>query len=263
MELQSSKTYNHTFTSRCPMLRDADWVCRKANSFQHTSVTKFRKQIMDYAVSRGALAEGQSIHCLKNLKPEGTRNMTLLHLYHSYKRFVEKFNVIRKSWDNCVLSPSKSFNKMVEQYKNCRMSNCGEDAFLAAAIVKMNYFENVYTACFTKDGELLGHQVCIFNKDGSEFSGEIKPFNTIIIDPWLQKTDFANLLLKEYKTTLKNFIDFEDVDKIEFAQKYISKINFSGMDVFLLRIKYPEFTFPYRGRSFLHNFPKKKKTLKN
>lgn len=201
------------------MLRVADWVCRKANSFQHSSVTKFRKQIMDYAVSRGALAEGQSIHCLKNLKPEGTRNMTLLHLYHSYKRFVEK--------------------------------------------VKMNYFENVYTACFTKDGELLGHQVCIFNKDGSEFSGEIKPFNTIIIDPWLQKTDFANLLLKEYKTTLKNFIDFEDVDKIEFAQKYISKINFFGMDVFLLRIKYPEFTFPYRGRSFLHNFPKKKKTLKN
>ena len=264
MELQSSKTYNNTFTSRCPMLRDADWVCRKANSFQHTSVTKFRKQILDMAVNRGALAEGQSVHYIGRLKPEGKRNTTLIRFYKAYKRFVEEFTKIRQSWKDCELNHAEVTERLIEQYKNCNMANCGEDAFLAAAIVKLNYFKNVYTACFTKDDKILGHHVCIFNKDGSEFDGKIKPFNTVIIDPWMQKADFANLLLKDYKTSLKNFINFEDIDTIEFSPKYISSIDISDFNVCLLRIKYPELKFPYNNkRSFLHDFPKKKKTLRN
>ena len=221
---------NQSFTARCPQIRDADWVCRKVNSFQHTSVTKFRKQILDFAVSKGALAQGQSVHDLRNLRPISDRNNFLLRLYSSYKNVVDK---------------------MINQYKQHKIANCGEDAFLAAAIARMNEVENVYTACLTKNDKLLGHQVCIFNKDGSEFDGIIKPLNTIIIDPWLQKADFASLLSKEYKTSLVNFIDFDEVDKIEFSKKFIKKIDFTGMDTFLLRTKYPDLIFQYSGREFM------------
>lgn len=243
---------NISFAARCPQIRDADWVSRKVNSFQHTSVTKFRKLILDYAVSKGALAQGQPIQSLRSLSPSSKRNDMLLKFYASYKNFVEIFSFVRQGWKNEVISDAKAIDKMVNQYKNACMSNCGEDAFLAAAIVRLNEFENVYTACLTKNDKSLGHQVCIFNKDGSEFDGKVKPFNTIIIDPWLGKADFANLLLKDYKTSLKNFIDFDGIDNIEFAKKYISKIDVSGMENFILRTKYPELIFPYRGREFMH-----------
>ncbi len=242
---------NQSFTARCPQIRDADWVCRKVNSFQHTSVTKFRKQILDFAVSKGALAQGQSVHDLRNLRPISDRNNFLLRLYSSYKNVVEKFSIIRASWKEKTLCDAKATDKMINQYKQHKIANCGEDAFLAAAIARMNEVENVYTACLTKNDKLLGHQVCIFNKDGSEFDGIIKPLNTIIIDPWLQKADFASLLSKEYKTSLVNFIDFDEVDKIEFSKKFIKKIDFTGMDTFLLRTKYPDLIFPYSGREFM------------
>ena len=71
-------------------------------------------------------------------------------------------------------------------------------------IIELNNFDNVYTACFTKNDKLIGHQVCIPNQDGSDFDGKIKPLNTIIVDPWIGKVDFANLLLPEYKISLRN-----------------------------------------------------------
>jgi len=252
MKIQQIQTnISPAFAARCPQIRDADWVCRKVNHFEHISLTKYRKQILDYAVSKGALAEGQSVHALRSLRPIGKRNNNLLKFYEFYKNFAETFSSVRKDWENVVLNDAQATVKMIKQYNDCQMANCGEDAFLAAAITRLNGVENVYTACFTKDKMSLGHQVCIFNKDRSEFDGKIKPFNTIIIDPWIQKADFANLLLKDYKINLRNFIDFDDVDKIKFANKYIYKIDFSNTDISSLKEQYPKLIYPYKNRNFM------------
>lgn len=255
---QYNSNYNPSYTARCPEIRDLQWVNHKVNSYEHISPMHIKKEIVDLAVRNGILAEGENIHSMRNIRPTTPKKEKFIGFYKLYKRLIEKITSIRHEWQTEPMDELKVADKVMHQFKEDKYVNCGEQAFLAGCIAKINLAKNVCTVSLAKDGKKLNHVVCIINRDGSKFDGTIKPSETIIIDPWYQKTEFAVNLIKEYKTTLKNFLMLEDEDKIGFLKESIQPINLSHMDIYILRIKYPELKFPYRGRDFMQ---KKERTL--
>ena len=250
--------YNSTFTARCPEIRDLDWAARTAVKYEHISPTNIRRRITDLAINNGLLAEGQTLHYLRNIRPTTPKRQKISGMYNMYKRLIEKITFVRQGWQTEPMPEAKVIKNVINQFKNDKYGNCGEEAFLAGCIAKLNYVKNVYTANLATKDKKLNHVVCVVNRDGSEFDGTVKPFNTIIVDPWYKKTEFATKLLEEYKTSLKNFLLLEDEEEIIFHQKSITPINLSGMDIFILRANYPELTHPYNGREFMQKCTNKK-----
>ena len=101
-----------------------------------------------------------------------------------------------------------------------------ETAGAAEIALKMNGVKNSYTANLSYNGNMLDHSVCVFNKDGSEFTGVVNN-KTIIVDPWAGFADFANNAFVRYKNMFATHLGIsgEGKFKIEIPKEFSKMFN--------------------------------------
>ena len=140
-------------------------------------------------------------------------------------------------------------NNVLGQFKHDKLGNCGEDAFMSAAILRINGLDNACTAGLKVDGQYFDHFVCVFNKDGSTFNGKPNK-NTIIIDPWVGMADFASNMFQKYKNVFNKFlIGINPQSEISFRD--VDEIKISGLERFVLTMKHPELRYSNSTREFM------------
>lgn len=127
-----------------------------------------------------------------------------------------------------------------EKYKSF---NCYEAAKLSELALKINGVKNSYTANLYKGDANVDHVVCLFNRDGSPFNGEIKNNQTIIIDAWAGVCDFANKLFKEYEVYWAEFLKIPswhaDAAKQKFELRDISDLSLKDKFLEFILERYP------------------------
>ena len=247
---KTSISAQNTFTSRCPQVRDADWACRVVKLYPHMSSSKIKKRILNIAVNKGLLAEDQGIHYLRFLNRRSILGSKFLGIYNCFRRLVEQFHYVRHYWTDGFSSDLRLINNVIHQFRHDKLGNCGEDAYLAAAIIRMNGIENVYTASLKRKKRKvkIDHSFCIFNKDGSVFNKK-DISKAIIVDPWIGRADFASVILSEYKNIYGNYLNIFPNSKLRFRK--IKKINLSEPETLLLSLRFDKFRYPYTEREFM------------
>lgn len=125
-----------------------------------------------------------------------------------------------------------------------------ETANLAELILRMNGIKNAKTVMLKAENEnvTLDHAICVFNRDGSTFS-KIKR-DTIVVDPWANKADFAGNMIKYYKNQCNKFFRIPKNKKIVFFQYKCNKLN--ETDLLKFRETYPNFIFNNSKRKFMN-----------
>ena len=232
---------NQNFTARCPQIREAQLVCQKVNTtYPHISVSKIRSNIRELGIRHGILTKEQKVSSLKFLCPDSPRNKAFLRFYKFGTRISEKLYYIRKAWGNSQNIDALTVDKVLWLFKKHKLGNCGEEAYAAAALLRQRGYKNVYTVPITKNRERIDHAVCIYNFDDSPFENKITN-KTIIIDPWIGKTDFAHNIFREYKNLYSSMWNISENDKLGTSIRLIHKLDLDDMDVFCLSQKYPEF----------------------
>lgn len=242
---------NCSFNGRCSQIKDAQWVCHAVNSiYPHVSTTKFSAYLYKLKMqnpdvySRFLNKEPFFIVDIKSLK-----ELWLARMFDWQQKMVNKINKIRKEWLELSQNDYGCINNLIAQLKYEKMGNCGEDAMLAQAILKMNGIDNVYTAALKVKNTEIDHSVCVFNRDGSPLNGKVSK-KTIIIDPWLGTADFASNMFLKYKNLCKNyFFRIKDNSKIQLCN--IKGSNISGEELLLLSLKHDEFLFPSITKEFM------------
>lgn len=257
---------NVSFTSRCPQVRDAQWVCHTINSrFPHSSTSKLLPQYksllaeflnnMNIEVSEFPKTLNDIYDCInklqnfmehlnifsKDLLPKKYRDATLT---------LEKIKANIEALDNARFNIGKSLGvrECLTLVKDFKVGNCYEDAKIAELILRLNGIKNACTALMMQNGKSLDHAVCVFNRDGTVFSGDIKN-STIIIDPWAGKADFAKNMFTDYENNFKNYFDIKSKKDIDlYIDDYIIMD-----DVQLMQYKkiYPELIFKNSKRKFM------------
>ena len=248
MNTISQQIKQPSFSSRCPEIRDAQWVCQKVKSFPHISSTKITIPVTDLAYKHPTLYDKFTKFPYANLFkiPEEHK---IVRIFEWQTRLVEKINRAREEWRVHRNGDFKTVGAILGQFKYNKLGNCGEDAFLSAAILRLNRIENAYTASLKIDKLSQDHAVCVFNRSGKPYSGKIDR-DTIIIDPWIGVADFATNVFQKYKDSFsKYFVGLNQNSKISFDK--IRRINISGEEEFLLTLKRPELLYPESNRCFM------------
>ena len=257
-----------SFSSHCTQISDAQWVCHTVNkTFPHVSTTKIkpitekflRKVAGNKVIENGPLSIYMIRRYINSLIKSTKNNNTFTYfvdkiLFRS-KRFSQKDIKILKyisnqfyELGNCRRKCAKvdaPFNtlKILEEYKK---GNCYENAILAELIMKLNGIDYAKTIYLKDKNGNPQHAVCIFNRDGSKFEKIINN-KSIIIDPWIGKTDFANNMIIYYNNMLSN--NFLIEPKTEF--EIINDFNLLPCDKIRLKQKYPQLVFNSNNHKFM------------
>ena len=247
----NSISNNINFTGRCPQVRDAQWVCHVVNTaYPHVSSTRFSAPMyrlkQENAELYNKFIDKNPFHVSG---PFNFRELKLVALFDWQKRLVDKLNRVRREWQYGCKSSYQLVNNVIGQLKFGKIGNCGEDALLSEAILKINGVKNSYTANLITDNSKIDHSVCVFNRDGSKFDGKVTK-NTIIIDPWIGAADFAQNMFLKYKS-LANKYFFNIDDKSKLGLTNIKSLNLSGKDTFLLALKHGKLVYPGVTREFM------------
>ena len=183
-----------TFKSRCPEIKLGQDVCHLVNTeFPHYSMTKLQP-IFDK-------------HIKKNKNPSAI--MFLINrLYNDRPYFPDE-----------AFYPNY-FQDLFYYIKKHHSFNCQESSLLSALVLKLNGIENVYTAGICDGAAEIDHLVSFFNRDGSEYDGEIRNNQTIIVDPWTGLCNFANNIFKLYTNMWKKYFKISECDKGLINGKY-------------------------------------------
>jgi len=231
-----------SYTGRCPQIKDAQWVCRTVRSaYPHIALTKTAPVIKRYR------DKFPSIHVEDLQKKEIS---AILRISRRQKINIRKINAVRAERRKEKISDACRVNHIIEQFKNVKLGNCGEDAILSAAILKINGVENAYVAKLKTDKQNIDHTVCLFNKDGSPFDGKICK-NTIIVDAWLDCADFAANIFTKYKCMCKNLLSgINDDSKIGFRD--VKRLDISGGEALILTLCHNKLRFPSFSRDFMN-----------
>lgn len=247
----NSVSNNINFTARCPQVRDAQWVCHVVNTaFPHVSSTRLSAPMYKLKSENENLYNRfVSKNILGVYIPYNYDELKLLSLFKWQKRLVDKLNSVRKDWQTGIHKSSKLVDNVINQLKFDKLGNCGEDALLSEAILKINGVKNSYTANLITDNSKIDHSVCVFNRDGSKFDGKVTK-NTIIIDPWIGAADFAQNMFLKYKS-LANKYFFNIDDKSKLGLTNIKSLKLSGKDTFLLALKHGKLVYPGVTREFM------------
>lgn len=279
MNILNSYTSSPTFKSRCIQIRDAQWVCHKINTeMPHYSISKIKPMIVKQmnkleqhfpkrektSVSTESLNNNFTAIILNN---EDSSQLPLLqHLFIKFRQnfyYTEKDKQISRIL-NKVRLLIREFNQKRNECKQCdnditnslimlekyRFGNCKETANLAELILRMNGIKNAKTVMLKAENEnvTLDHAICVFNRDGSTFS-KIKR-DTIVVDPWANKADFAGNMIKYYKNQCNKFFRIPKNKKIVFFQYKCNKLN--ETDLLKFRETYPNFIFNNSKRKFMN-----------
>lgn len=224
---------NISFNGRCPQIRDAQWVSHMVNSaYPHISTSRLSADIKV---------------CQNNcVKPSEKDKFNKILDWK--KKIRAKLKESRKEWHNISKNDYRLINNVINQLRYDKLGNCGEDAYLAETILKINGVDNACTAGLKFNGKPIDHCVCVFNKDGSKFKGRVSK-NTIIIDPWFYgAADFASNMFLKYKNIGKKFFP-EINDSSKFSFRDIVSQEITGEERFLLALKYRNLVFHSKNNS--------------
>ena len=212
-----------SFQSRCPQIREGQKVCSLiTQQLPHISDTKLR----------GAYF---------NLMDKGLGERTNLRYINWMRSMIERFKDARDLYvvDAFGLNnpkPARIFN----QLKFEKLGNCYENGKAAEIILKMNGMEHVRSAGLKRGNKPIDHFVCVFNRDGSVFDGTIKNNQTVIVDPWLGKVDFAGNMFKVYENTCQRILrippegkfGLRDVENIKITDESMTTLRLFFKDLF-------------------------------
>ena len=243
----NSLSSNIAFTSRCSQIRDAQWVCRKVRSFPHISTTYWNANVVKLAEQNFEIYD-RFMHQsqVNRYIPKDPHAIKCVKIFSWYKRLVKNISKARREWDVGGNNSYRRVNNILGQFRYEKLGNCGEDAYLAASILKMNGVENACVATLKADGDVQDHVVCLFNKDGSQFDNENLK-KTIIIDPWLGVVDFASNMSVKYKNLfLEKLGGLTENSNISF-QKY-DDVDFSERELRFLKLSHPNLCFPTNSK---------------
>lgn len=228
-------TNSVNFTSRCPEIRQAQWVCHSINAnFPHLSTTRIAPFI-DKLEDKFPEVHDKfvSTNRLVGKLPQITNNKEkkIFQIFSWIKRLTRTLNLRRE--ERCpLIGDYAKMSDVLSQFKYTKLANCGENAKLSALIMKLNGHKNVYTASIKVGNKHIDHVVCFFNKDGSKFDGTIKNNKTIMIDSWLNEADFANNMLIRYRNIYKDFmfipkdgkLSFRDIKSLDLTQEELAQL---------------------------------------
>ncbi len=228
------KTNSVNFTSRCPEIRQAQWVCHNINvNFPHLSTTRIAP-FVDKLEDKFPEVHDKfvSTNRLVGELPQITNNeeKKVFQIFSWMRKLTRTLNLRRKEMRPLIGDYAK-MSDVLSQFKHTKLANCGENAKLSELIMRLNGHENVYTAGIKIGDQHVDHVVCFFNKDGSKFDGTIKNNKTIIIDSWLNEVDFANNMLIKYKNIYKDFmfipkdgkLSFRNVKSLDLTKKELAQ----------------------------------------
>ena len=251
-----------TFTSRCSQVRDADWVCHKINQrFPHFSSTKMQpfienflkrnSEVLNYAKPAQNLSE---IYFFLDdiIFPEGHQKVQ--DTVFAIKRMIRNFGEKRLQIDELIGTGEFKDNvyKTILMLQN-KHANCTENAIMAELILKMNGIKNACCAILNKCSqnkkpESLDHMICVTNIDGSKFNGKITP-KTIIVDPWLNRADFANRMELFFRNDCKNFFELNINESFNYVVREMVDISDDEIDD--IKKILPELVFKTKNHKFM------------
>lgn len=237
-----NKVSNISFTARCPQIRKGEWVCHAVNTgLPHMSTTKFNPlfvvfEMRNFPMLRGYMAMSKearqtfSKHCSPSTKK-------ILVIHDAIESLIKRLDDARTRFRKNFTDDNSRVTGLLKQMKHTHLGNCSETAGAAEIALKMNGVKNSYTANLSYNGNKLDHSVCVFNKDGSEFTGVVNN-KTIIVDPWAGFADFANNAFVRYKNMFATHLGIsgEGKFKIEIPRQY----NLSEKNMEKIKEAYPE-----------------------
>lgn len=135
----------------------------------------------------------------------------------------------------------KTVSSITYQLNRFKIGNCYEDAKMAELILTMNGISNACTARLsTPSSKFIDHVICLLNKDGTHFDGNINK-STIIIDNWASKVDYAQNMNSYYKSMFNNYFDIAPDEEIKYIK--FDEFKLSSRKIKKLKKKYPQFLF--------------------
>ena len=242
---------NINFTGRCSQVKDAQWVCHVVNTaFPNVSTTRFSAPLYKLKQENAQLYYNFiNKNQFQTAKPYNYNELKLFVLFDWQKHLVEKLNNVRRRWQSDSKNSSRLLCNVIKQLKLDKIGNCGEDALLSEAILKINGIDNSYTAALCLNDSKIDHRVCVFNRDGTKFDGKVTK-NTIIIDPWIGAADFAQNMFLNYKRFCnKYFFNIKDNSKLGLID--VKSLDMSGEELLLLTLKYDKLLFPGITKEFM------------
>lgn len=273
---------NQSFTSRCPQIRDAQWVSHIVNStFPHFSTTKHQEGIISYLENNNLCSSRpnnltQVMELLERTpeinkrrppksileKIENSINYLFLskrdkrifnikkHIYNKIYQLIElRKNAFKKEF----LKKDSPTIKIIEYLKNEKIGNCLEDAMLSEIVLKLNGVKNVsriHMYNLVNGGEkVVDHSVCLINPPDVPFEkGHFHP-KSIIVDAWSGKCDFAENMLRDYRNTRGKFFRVKGNKKTIYEPA--KEIPISNSDLEKIKNEYPQLIYPNKERKFL------------
>lgn len=238
MENFSNHKSDIMFTSRCPQIREAQWVCQKVRAIPHISNTRI--DAVFHSMCEKHTDVFDKVMSGMNFEPKTEIESKIQKIFLWNKTLVSRMCKNRGEWNVGIRNDYRCINNILCLLKHEKMGNCGEDAYLAAAILRMNRKKYAYTASLKVGSNYVDHRICLFNKDGSQFDGKITK-KTIIVDPWLGFADFASNMATMYKNLCsKIFPEIGDCPYGKIDYYDVQNIRLSADEVTLLIIKHPE-----------------------
>lgn len=255
---------NTSFKSRCPQIRDANWVCRTINhNLPHISATKHQARILNYLKhNRDIIKYDKTPRNLLEVY-DILENVQINDNYKLEKKMADGVknylkNFAQKRFEISTNTKSNELDIILHSLENAKLGNCYENSIISELILKLNNINNACCASLYKGLQRMGenswkdldHAVCIFNRDGSNFTGEITK-DTIIIDSWLGKADFAKNMENFYRNEFSQYfnLNFDEV----FKYKKLNPLNISENKLSDLKNKYKFFIFTNTNRNFMKN----------
>lgn len=261
MEIRNNYT-NTLFKSKCPQVRDAEWVCRTINhTLPHTSTTKHQTRILNFLKNnRNTIKYDRTPQNITEIykilinNENYEKNQSISKKIESIKNFIKSLGEKRLEAEEHI-----GFNKLYESLyltEILKAGNCLENAVIAELILKMNDIHNACCVAIHKGLKNMGqkswtnldHAVCIFNRDGSIFNEKINK-NTIIIDPWIGKAGFAKDMERYYRNEFSHFYKL-DADEV-FKYERMEIVDIPSLALEKLKQKYHPFLFKNKNRKFM------------
>ena len=246
MKIQNNS--NITYTARSFHIKNAQWVCHTVNTvFPHTSSTRFFPQFKKFVMSQKEYVPTASeIDSMEKIldalyfvrdkikleKLKFNPSKANVKLYEKISSYIKNIASIGYSRMRYEYNEKHGASYILGMLSKAKMGNCYEDAKAAELVLLMNGIKNACTASLeARFAGKINHNLCVFNLDGSKFNGVINK-NTIVIDPWVQKADYADVMLKYYRNMCQKFfkipndkkLDITPTSKLEITQEEIEKI---------------------------------------
>ena len=280
MQICNQPTNNINYTSRCSQLKDAGWVCHTVSQgLPHNSISKFKplfqKQLRKCLngsfelVPKKPMSMTDIYIMLEKLnlseqeqKSRSTGNKIMSKIVSPLfpkhtKKDVKRLEVIRNKIENFgehrqfiynLLGRGNEVYSSLAMMANPKQGNCFEDAIVSELVLKMNGIKNACTMQFKNANNTAEHAVCVFNRDGSPVTKIINN-QTIIIDPWAGKADFANNMIKHYKTQMTDLINLPQEGEIKY--EISEKVSIPNKDMEIIRQQFPFFVHKSKTHKFM------------